>query len=45
MRTLEGLDLIIKETDPDIALVYSDSSTIFAASLIAFYNQVTIAHI
>src|SRR5699024_20634 len=41
-RTLEGLDHIMKETNPDIVLVHGDTTTTFAASLAAFYNQITI---
>src|SRR5699024_2035806 len=44
-RTLEGLDKIMKETQPDIVLVHGDTSTTFAASLAAFYNQITIGHV
>ena len=44
-RTLEGIDKIIKETKPDIVLVHGDTTTTFAASLAAFYNQVTIGHV
>ena len=44
-RTLEGLDKIMKETEPDIVLVHGDTSTTFAASLAAFYNQITIGHV
>lgn len=44
-RTLEGLDKIMKEVQPDIVLVHGDTSTTFAASLAAFYNQITIGHV
>lgn len=44
-RTLEGLDKVMKETEPDIVLVHGDTSTTFAASLAAFYNQITIGHV
>lgn len=44
-RTLEGLDKVMKETKPDIVLVHGDTSTTFAASLAAFYNQITIGHV
>lgn len=42
---LEGLDLIMKETEPDIVLSHGDTSTTFAASLAAFYNQIVIGHV
>lgn len=44
-RTLEGLDHIMKTTNPDIVLVHGDTTTTFAASLAAFYNQITIGHV
>ncbi|MBO1005967.1 UDP-N-acetylglucosamine 2-epimerase (non-hydrolyzing) [Pseudogracilibacillus auburnensis] len=44
-RTLEGLDQIMKEVKPDIVLVHGDTSTTFAASLAAFYNQITVGHV
>lgn len=44
-RALEGLDQIMKETEPDIVLVHGDTSTTFAASLAAFYNQIAIGHV
>jgi len=44
-RVLEGLDDIIKEVKPNIVLVHGDTTTSFAASLSAFYNQVDIGHV
>nr|WP_255437443.1 UDP-N-acetylglucosamine 2-epimerase (non-hydrolyzing) [Thalassobacillus sp. CUG 92003] len=44
-RALEGLDDIIKETGPDIVLVHGDTTTTFAASLAAYYNQVPVGHV
>src|SRR5690606_37836407 len=44
-HTWEGLDRSMKETKPDIVLVHGDTSTTFAASLAAFYNQITIGHV
>src|SRR5690606_35979885 len=37
-RALEGLDQVMKETQPDIVLVHGDTTTTFAASLAAYYN-------
>ena len=45
VRSLQGLENIIKETTPDIILVHGDTSTTFAASLAAFYNKINIGHI
>jgi len=42
---LRKLDEIVKEDEPDIILVHGDTSTTFIASLVAFYNQVTIGHV
>lgn len=44
-RALEGLDEVMKATKPDIVLVHGDTSTTFAASLAAFYNQIAIGHV
>lgn len=44
-RVLEGLDKIMKEVNPDIVLVHGDTSTTFAASLAAFYNQISVGHV
>lgn len=44
-RALEGLDHVIKETNPDLILVHGDTTTTFAASLAAYYNQVAIGHV
>lgn len=45
IRALEGLDIIMKEAEPDIVLVHGDTSTTFVASLAAFYNQITVGHV
>lgn len=44
-KTLNGLDEIIKKEKPYIILVHGDTTTAFAASLSAFYNQVKIGHV
>ena len=44
-RGLEGLDLVMKEADPDIVLVHGDTSTTFIASLAAYYNQIAVGHV
>lgn len=44
-HALEGIDRVIKETKPDIILVHGDTTTTFAASLAAYYNQVTVGHV
>ncbi|MGP4059164.1 non-hydrolyzing UDP-N-acetylglucosamine 2-epimerase [Halobacillus litoralis] len=44
-RALEGLDEVMKETEPDIVLVHGDTTTTFAASLAAYYNQIPVGHV
>lgn len=44
-RALNGLEEVIKEVKPDIVLVHGDTTTTFAGSLAAFYNQVAIGHV
>ena len=44
-RALNGLEWVIKEVKPDIVLVHGDTTTTFAGSLAAFYNQVAIGHV
>ncbi|WP_339213137.1 UDP-N-acetylglucosamine 2-epimerase (non-hydrolyzing) [Ornithinibacillus sp. FSL M8-0202] len=44
-RALEGLDEVMKKTKPDMVLVHGDTSTTFAASLAALYNQIAVGHV
>ena len=44
-KILDKLDPVIKKEKPDIVLVHGDTTTTFAASLVAFYNQVSIGHV
>ena len=44
-NVLTKLDQVIKTVKPDIILVYGDTTTTFAASVAAFYNQVAIGHV
>lgn len=44
-KALSGLDDVMKEAQPDIVLVHGDTTTTFAASLAAFYNQIIIGHV
>lgn len=45
VKGLEGLDAVMKEAKPDIVLVHGDTTTTFAASLAAFYNQIEVGHV
>ena len=44
-RALEGLDEIMKDVKPDVVLVHGDTSTTFAGSLAAYYNQILLGHV
>lgn len=44
-KILEKFDSVVKQELPDIILVHGDTTTTFAASLVAFYNQVRIGHV
>lgn len=44
-NVLMGLEEIIRKEVPDIILVHGDTTTTFAASLAAFYNQIKIGHV
>ena len=44
-KILDKLDPVIKKEKPDMVLVHGDTTTTFAASLVAFYNQVSIGYV
>lgn len=44
-RAVDGLDDIMKKARPDIVLVHGDTSTTFAASLAAYYNEIPVGHV
>lgn len=44
-KILEKFDPVVKEVQSDMILVHGDTTTTFAASLVAFYNQVRIGHV
>src|SRR5690625_1645017 len=44
-RALTGLQSVFQEVKPDIVLTHGDTTTTFAASLAAFYNQIPIGHV
>ncbi len=45
VRALTGIGNVIREVKPDIVLVHGDTSTTFAASLAAYYNQTKVGHV
>lgn len=42
---LNGLDKVMNEEKPHIVLVHGDTSTTFAATLAAYYNQIPVGHV
>ena len=44
-RVLLGLEEVIKEVKPNIILVHGDTTTTFAGTLAAFYNNIDIGHV
>ena len=45
IKSLKGLDDVIKREKPNLVLVHGDTTTAFVAALAAFYNQVSIGHV
>ena len=45
VRALTGIGDVIRKEKPDIVLVHGDTSTTFAASLAAYYNQTKVGHV
>jgi UDP-N-acetylglucosamine 2-epimerase len=44
-NVLMGLEEVFKKEKPDIVLVHGDTTTTFAASLAAFYQQIRVGHV
>jgi UDP-N-acetylglucosamine 2-epimerase (non-hydrolysing) len=44
-RCVDSLDKVFKELRPHVVLLQGDTSTTFAASLVAFYNRVPVGHV
>jgi len=45
VSALQGIERLIREIHPDIVLTQGDTTTVFAASLAAFYCKVSIGHV
>lgn len=45
IRSLAGLERVLKEVRPDIVLVQGDTTTTFAGALGAFYFQIPVGHV
>jgi UDP-N-acetylglucosamine 2-epimerase (non-hydrolysing) len=44
-RSLQGLETIFQEIQPQLVLVQGDTTTAFAAALAAFYQQIPVGHV
>ena len=44
-KVLEGLEEVFKEEKPDMILVHGDTTTTFAGSFAAFYQQIKVGHV
>ncbi|MEH6651179.1 MAG: UDP-N-acetylglucosamine 2-epimerase (non-hydrolyzing) [Motiliproteus sp.] len=42
---IQGLEPILQRYQPDLVLVHGDTTTTFATSLAAFYQQIAVAHV
>lgn len=45
VSALQGIESLIQEIKPDIVLAQGDTTTVFAASLAAFYSKTLIGHV
>ncbi|MFH1826094.1 MAG: UDP-N-acetylglucosamine 2-epimerase (non-hydrolyzing) [bacterium] len=44
-RSLQGLAKVFKREKPDLLLVQGDTSTAFAAALLAYYHKIAVGHV
>jgi UDP-N-acetylglucosamine 2-epimerase (non-hydrolysing) len=44
-RSLQGLEKLFREIEPQVVIVQGDTTTAFAAALAAFYQQIPIGHV
>ncbi len=44
-KALLQIDKYLKESKPDLVIVQGDTTTVFSASLAAFYNNILVAHV
>ena len=44
-KVLKNIEVIYEEEQPDLVLVQGDTTTVFAASLAAYYRRIPVGHI
>jgi UDP-N-acetylglucosamine 2-epimerase (non-hydrolysing) len=44
-RSLQGLETVFKEIEPQLVIVQGDTTSAFAAALAAFYQQIPVGHV
>ncbi len=44
-RAIDGINGVLQEYKPDVVLVHGDTTTTFAGSIAAFYNQIKVGHV
>ena len=44
-KAIAGLESVFVECKPDVVLVHGDTTTTFAGSLAAFYQQIAVGHV
>ena len=44
-RSLQGLEALFQQSQPDLVLVQGDTTTAFAAALAAFYQKIPVGHV
>jgi len=44
-RIISKMDVVLKESKPDLVLVQGDTTTVMTVSLVAFYNQIFVGHV
>jgi UDP-N-acetylglucosamine 2-epimerase (non-hydrolysing) len=42
---IQGLEPILQQFKPELVLVHGDTTTTFATSLAAYYQQISVAHV
>lgn len=45
IKILAGLDVVLRDENPDLVLVHGDTTTSFSAALAAFYKKIPVGHV